>query len=228
MRDLLNLIIPPACLVCGQRLDEQAQIICEACEAKIAPLGSNICSVCGSESTGNPCKVCAEEHFSFDSARSVFKFDGPVKELVHQLKYNGFLSPAGYFTLPVAELIDSNKELQNYDFICPVPLHRVRERERGYNQSALIAYGSAALTGIPYAEPVSRKIYTRSQTLLSKALRVKNLKGAFVIRDKSAVAGKIILLIDDVFTTGSTLNEVAKTLLAAGASKVTALTVARA
>lgn len=228
MRDLINLFFPPACLVCGQRLDEQVQVVCELCEAKMSMIGQNVCLVCGSENPEIPCSVCAEEHFSFASASSVFKFQGPVKDLIHELKYHGYESPAGYFALPLSEMIESKPELQNHDFICAVPLHRVRRRERGYNQSDLIAYATSLIAGIPYAEPVYRRIYTHSQTLLSRAHRKTNLKNAFKLKKNADVNGKKIIVIDDVFTTGSTLNEITKTLLNAGAAKVTALTVARA
>jgi len=228
LRDLLNLFLPPACLVCGQRIEEQTQVICEICETKISLMGQNVCPVCGTENPGIPCELCAEEHFAFASAGSVFKFQGPVKDLIHELKYNGYSSPAGYFALPLSEMIESSPDLKEHDYICAVPLHRVRKRERGFNQSELIAYATSVMAGIPYAETVYRSINTYSQTLLSKARRVSNLKDAFKIKKNADVNGKKIIVIDDVFTTGSTLNEVAKTLCNAGAAKVTALTVARA
>ncbi len=228
MRDLLNLFIPPACLVCGARLENQSQVICGNCEAKISLVGQNVCPVCGSENPEIPCTLCAEVHFTFDAAHSVFKFKGPVKDLIHELKYNGYSSPAGYFALPLAELIEISPALKNHDYVCAVPLHRVRRRERGYNQSELIAYATSMMAGIPYAEPVYRCINTYSQTLLSRAKRATNLKNAFKIKKNADVNGKKIIVIDDVFTTGSTLNEIAKTLRSAGAAKVTALTVARA
>ncbi len=228
LADLLNLFFPPACLVCGHRLVDQKLVICEACEARVALVSPAGCPVCGSENQNNPCEVCAEEHFAFSSVRSVFKYRGPVKDLIHELKYNGYNSPAGYFAVPLGELIESDPELQDHDFLCPVPLHRVRQRERGYNQSELIAYAASVISGMPYAEPLKRRFYTRSQTLLSRAKRHKNLLNAFKVINANDVKGKRIIVVDDVFTTGSTLNEIAKTLLAAGAGKVTALTVARA
>lgn len=228
LADLANLILPPACLVCGNKLDEQKQVLCENCEARLIMLGSNVCTVCGGEMGDDGCDICREEKFAFDKARSVFKFSGPVKDLIHILKYDGYVSPAGYFALPLAELIESDPTMQDADYICAVPLHKVRKRERGYNQSELVAIGVSALTGLPCESPVERKVYTNSQTLLSKAHRVKNLFQAFVVKDASLVEGKHIIIVDDVFTTGSTLNEMAKTLRSAGAKKITAITAARA
>lgn len=225
---MLELIIPPACLVCGERIEDRTQVICADCETKIAFMGEGTCPVCGSENKEFPCEVCAEGNFEFDSARSVFHFTGAVKELIHILKYEGYVSPAGYFALPIAEMIDSEPDFKDHDYICAVPLHRVRKRERGYNQSDLIAFAVAALTNLPYVNPIRRKINTFSQTLLSREHRIQNLNGAFTVKDKNQVQGKKIILIDDVFTTGSTLNEIAKTLHCAGADKISAITVARA
>lgn len=225
---LLDLIIPPACLACGTRIEDQQQVICADCEAKISPVSGALCPVCGSEMLTRNCEVCAEEAFAFDTARSAFKYFSPVKELIHELKYNGFVSPAGYFALPLTEMIEADEELQDYDYICAVPLHPVRKRERGYNQSDLIAYSLATLCSLPYCNPVSRKVNTLSQTLLSKAHRIKNLSGAFVIKNPALVQGKKVIVVDDVFTTGTTINEIAKELRQAGADKICAITVARA
>jgi ComF family protein len=225
---ILELLIPPACLVCGNRIDDRHQVICSDCEAKLYLIGEGTCPVCGSENKKLPCEFCAEGQFNFDSAISIFRYSGPVRDLIHILKYEGYSSPAGYFALPIAELIESHTALKNYDYICSVPLHRVRKRERGYNQSDLIAYAVAQLIDMLYLNPVQRRINTLSQTLLSRDHRIKNLEGAFKVKDKKLVEGKKIILIDDVFTTGSTLNEIAKTLHSAGAEKICAITVARA
>jgi ComF family protein len=226
--NFLELIVPPACLVCGNRIEDRTQVICEFCEAKLSLIGEGTCPVCGSENKELPCEVCLEGQFEFDSARSIFRYIGPIRELIHILKYEGYTYPAGYFALPIAELIESEPSLKNHDYICAVPLHRVRKRERGYNQTDLIAYAVSKLICMPYLNPVTRRINTFSQTLLSKEHRIANLSGAFTVKHKDQVTGKKIILIDDVFTTGSTLNEIAKTLRAAGAKKISTITVARA
>lgn len=225
---MLDTLVPPACLVCGERLEDQSQVLCGACEAKVSMYLGNICPVCGSEIEALPCEVCATEKFSFSHARSVFRFSGAVKDLIHILKYDSYISPAGYFALPLSEMIESDVALQDYDYMCAVPLHPVRHRERGYNQSDLIAFATASLLQMPYQNPIRRTINTPSQTLLSKDSRAVNLKNAFSIKDISAVKGKKIIVVDDVFTTGATMNELAKELRLAGADKVAAVTVARA
>ncbi len=223
-----DLLIPPACLVCGSRLEEQSQVICSDCEGRVSLYHGALCPKCGSEIKELPCPVCAEEAFEFDYTRSVFRYVPPIDTMIHKLKYSGYASPAGYFALPMAELIENDEHLQDYDFICAVPLHRVRKRERGFNQSDLIAYSTASLLDMPYCNPVARRVNTYSQTLLSKEGRVHNLSGAFIVKDIAQVKGKKIIVVDDVFTTGTTLNEIAKLLHLAGAEQVAAITVARA
>lgn len=226
--DLVNLVLPPACLVCGARIDDQAQVICSDCETGVRPPAGSRCPVCGEAMSSENCANCQNEVFAFDSYNTMFGFQGTVRDLVHELKYEGFISPAGYFAAHMSELLQDDEQLRNSDLVCSVPLHRVRKRERGYNQSELIAYAAATLAGLPYAQPVTRNTYTRSQTKLSRAGRKKNLQGAFTVHEPELVRGKKVILVDDVFTTGTTLNEVAKELKNAGAEKVMAVTVARA
>lgn len=226
--NLLDLAIPPSCLVCGCRIDDQKDILCADCESMISVVSGNCCPKCGAVVSGAECANCAKESFAFDVTDSLFKYAGTTKDLIHQLKYNGYISPAGYLAVPLAEYLQSDADLKDYDLICPIPLHRVRKRERGYNQSELIAYAAAKLAEMPYAQPLIRSHYTRSQTMLSREKRKKNLHGAFAICNRDAVKDKKVILVDDVFTTGSTLNEAAKELKTAGAIKVAAITVAKA
>jgi len=122
----------------------------------------------------------------------------------------------------------ANRFGEGFDCVCAVPLHRVRKRERGYNQSELLARKLASELGLPFVQPIYRRVYTRSQTNLSRQARLQNLAGAFALRKRSDIAGKRVILVDDVFTTGSTVNEAAQTLKDAGAAKVAVLTAARA
>ncbi len=226
--NLLDLAIPPSCLVCGTRIDDQKEILCSDCESRISMVSGDCCPKCGAVFSGSECSNCARESFAFDATDSLFRYAGSIKDLIHQLKYNGYVSPAGYLALHLADYLQGNEDLHEYDLVCPIPLHRVRKRERGYNQSELIAYAAAKLADLPYAQPLKRSHYTRSQTMLSRENRKKNLHGAFRVTNPKAVKDKKVILVDDVFTTGSTLHEAAKELKAAGASKVAAITVAKA
>ncbi len=223
-----RLFFPPVCLGCNGRVDSPAAVLCEDCRQRVLPIRKNYCDKCGSPLRDYACPACAETHFAFDTARSGYVYDDRVRRLVHQLKYYKFLSPAGWFADSLLALPAAVRFSRNYDFVMAVPLHRVRQRDRGFNQSGLIAKKLAAGLGLPYREPVIRRVNTPSQTNLSGESRRRNLEGAFALRKSADVSGKKIILVDDVFTTGSTVNEISLLLKAGGAARVFVLTPARA
>ncbi len=127
------------------------------------------------------------------------------------------------------EVLEREGLLENVDLIIPVPLHRKREKSRGYNQAALLSSALSELTGVPWlSEALVRTRNTPPQVSLQAAERITNLKGAFKVKKAEKVAGRVVLLVDDVFTTGSTLRECAGELSKAGAREVRAATLARA
>ncbi|MGC9362381.1 MAG: ComF family protein [Candidatus Syntrophosphaera sp.] len=223
-----KLFFPPVCLACNAQVDSIAQTLCENCRDMLVPITEGFCTKCGGLLQDGKCDACSTTEWYFDAARSVYVYQTPVREMIHHLKYDFLLSPAAFLAKGMAALITWEDPGVSYDFILPVPLHRVRERGRGYNQSVLIARKLSALLGIPLAKMVSRKSNTRSQTNLSREARLKNLDGAFVMSGGTQISGKRILLIDDVFTTGTTANEISKLLKGNGAEKVFVLTAARA
>lgn len=223
-----KLFFPPVCLACNAQIDSAAQTLCENCRDMLLPITDGFCAKCGGPLQDGKCDACSRTDFSFDLARSAYIYQTPVREMIHHLKYDSLLSPAAFFARAMAAVISRGYFGEDQDFILPVPLHHVRERGRGYNQSSLIAKKLSALLGIPLAKMVCRKSNTRSQTNLSREARLKNLHGAFALRGGAQVRGKSILLIDDVFTTGTTTNEISKLLKDNGAEKVFVLTAARA
>ncbi|MDD2331237.1 MAG: ComF family protein [Candidatus Cloacimonetes bacterium] len=164
----------------------------------------------------------------FDICRSALKFEAAVADLVHEYKYKRRMKVAGWLAEVMVEYVQGQKAYQSFDYIMAVPLHRVRKRERGFNQSELVARALARKLGTDYIEPVIRAYYTKSQTMLSKAERQSNLSSAFTLKKKSPVTGKRILIVDDVFTTGSTVNEISKVLKTKDPEFVAVLTAARA
>jgi ComF family protein len=153
---------------------------------------------------------------------------GAVRGRVHQFKFEGRMEwlPALVQLLETAYV---NWGTESPDVVVPVPLHPKRLRERGFNQSGLLAKEFSRRHGLPVSfDLLIRKKWTEPQTRLNRKERLENVKGAFGLRDASAVPGRRILLIDDVFTTGTTLSECARTLKKGGASEVYVLTVTRA
>lgn len=174
------------------------------------------------------CKHCRDMDYCFDFCRSAMDYRAPMPDLIHALKYRGMATLGTYLGTKMADYAKDYSAFYEYSLVVPVPLHPVRKRERGYNQSAIIAQKLARDLGKSYLDCVQRKRYTRSQTTLERKARLSNLSGAFRVKDKSAVKGKCVILVDDVFTTGSTLNEVSRALYEAGADKVAGYTATRA
>jgi len=178
---------------------------------------------------GAHCFLCKKTKRYFEVVRSATSFDSHAQKIVHQLKYSGKEYLAPEISQFLGETWTRYPELQEAAIVIPVPLYKTQFRERGYNQAELLAkefvkqFPQMALQG----KTLVRIKSTRSQTKLSRKDRLQNLLTAFSVVDSEAIKNKTILLIDDVCTTGATLNACAKTLLRAGADKVFGLTFAR-
>ena len=148
--------------------------------------------------------------------------------MIQALKYQGKKSLAEIFGKGFTGLLNSDLILKQADAIIPIPLHPARQRERGYNQTELLGLELSRRTGIPIINALKRKKNTKSQTTLVPAKRQENMRGAFVVKNTSLVFNKKVILIDDVMTSGATINSAAQTLLNAGVYEVYGLVIARA
>ena len=154
-------------------------------------------------------------------------FDGILREAIHKLKYEGQTYLAQDLGLLLAEHLE-NSPSQKFDAVVPVPIHRKRERQRGFNQSQLLAKQISERIGTPLLErALVRTIHTRPQVDLGREARLLNVTNAFAVPNPQKVQGLCILLIDDVMTTGATCNAASAALLAAGARSVAVMTLAR-
>jgi ComF family protein len=223
---LLDLVYPPKCLVCG---DMQPEYFCEACRAEIVFIQPPVCSRCGAPIQDGPCAECFGIEYAFDAARAVGVYDGPLREAIHQLKYSGHrvLAPV-LGGLLVDHLRGRSGFIQRIGCIVPMPIHTSRRRQRGFNQSALLAEPVGRAFALPVVErALIRTHATRPQVDLPIEMRRENVEGAFQVAGADAVAGRSVLLIDDVFTTGSTADSAARALRDAGAREIHVLTLAR-
>jgi ComF family protein len=166
-----------------------------------------------------------EDKYSWNSSVCLFEMNKAIHDLILDYKYKGQIEIYPFFAQEAANRI--LKENLKFDLITSVPLHPLKFLTRGFNQSALIAKRVSKLTQIPYSSILSRKKYTRTQTVLTAEKRRKNLKGVFLIKKRAIIEGQVILLIDDIFTTGSTLRSASEELIKSGAKKVTILVLAR-
>jgi ComF family protein len=231
---LFQFFLPLQCHCCEKFLEEREKGICPDCLSKIHWIEPPFCSVCGtpfaSKEVGNhPCGGCVTKRKYFTMARALGYYEGSLQEAIHQWKYEGKTSFNPIFGEWMAEGLNRYWDPGLFDLLIPIPLHRERLRERGFNQALLLAKELNRRTGIPYRKRVLRKKRpTIPQVNLSGAEREKGVRGSFHVIEREELEGKSVLLVDDVYTTGATVNECSKVLLAGGAARVDVLTLAHA
>lgn len=231
---LLQFFLPPQCPCCETFLEEGEKGVCPDCLSKIHWIEPPFCSVCGApfiskEISNHPCGACLRKRKYFTMARALGYYEGPLREAIHRWKYEGKIPLNPIFGEWMAEGFHRYWDSHRIDLLIPVPLHRERLRERGFNQALLLVKELSRRTGIPYRTRVLQKMKpTVPQVNLSGAEREKGVRGSFRRVGREELEGKSILLVDDVYTTGATGNECSKVLLAGGAERVDLLTLAHA
>jgi ComF family protein len=223
-REFLDLVLPPSCVVCGR----VQTWLCEACAAQLMADDRPACPRCGNGWEGpGVCMRCRTAPLHVAPIRSVFLFDGAVREAIHALKYRGGRDTAQPLGGRMAEAWIERRFTS--DLLVPVPLHVDREAKRGYNQSALLARELAGHVRIPLDECLLFRIRpTASQANLERHERWQNVKDAFSCPADRDLSGLGVTLVDDVATTGATLEACAVALLAQGARRVNAFTLSHA
>ena len=234
---LASLVLPAPCRLCERVLLTASRVpICPDCLASFVPLPSPICSCCGRpivseravEASQTLCRLCRLGIYAFARARSYAVYEDAMIRAVVRLKYEPIKPLAVWFADRLAEIARREPELLLADLVVPVPLHGDRLRERGYNQAELIARPLARRLKLAYGPGVLVRTKSRPATLrLSLHQRWSTVRGAFATRPGSLVDNLRVLLVDDVMTTGATLDACARALRKAGATGVFALTVAR-
>jgi ComF family protein len=239
--DLLDFVYPQHCAICKKYLRREEKDICEVCWNSLVILTDPFCPYCKSfiKKGDTECGFCKSAgEFSEDHnillVRSLGRFDDYYKELIHRFKYGKKIPLGKSLGQRLGETINddsvflkSDFKTQNSCFLIPVPLHKSRYRERGFNQSEIVADGISKITGLSVLKNVlKRKKNTKDQTNLSREQREENVRDAFVVSCPEMTKGKNVILVDDVITTGATLSECARMLKQAGAEKVLGMTIA--
>ena len=228
---LAALAFPTACQICSDRQAEPWNgYICTQCLRDVRPTKPPWCNQCGLPFDGefteiSTCLNCHEIEWHFDCARSLFASRGLVREIVHRSKYHH----ADFFQPLIDRWFSSVNQFPSisHDWIVPIPLHALKEREREFNQAEHMAKSVASsLGGSLNTNTLERIKYTETQTDLSRSKRLKNMKGAFAVKRKRNLSGTV-LLVDDVMTTGATASACARVLKQAGAGTVNVLTLTR-
>jgi ComF family protein len=228
LKSLADFIYPPICCGCDAEVEEG--LVCEGCRLALFTHELAVCPKCHRPcaSSSRDCGKC-DTPFSLSRVRALGIYAPPFDKLVHAFKYSGKTKVGELLGQALAALVQQDEVLSAVDVVCPVPLHPARLRERGFNQSLLLAAAISISTRIPLVECLTRTRYTSTQTLKTNPeKRRKNVERAFETRPGSGVDGKTVLLVDDVMTTGATLNEAAKALLKSGAASVLGAVVAAA
>jgi ComF family protein len=242
---LFAVLFPSDCRICGIDLVKVSRLpVCRECLDAMLPISGGICAICGERlfspyavagSAGEPrCGLCRRIEPVFARAAAYGSYEGGLRELIHLLKYAGVRPAASVLGRMLAEAIaglEADFSAESV-LVIPVPLYRTKLRQRGFNQAELIARAAIKISALGNrlqlcADVLERKRDTASQVGLTNHQRRENLRGAFAVARSEAVRGCEVLLVDDVYTTGTTVSECARVLLRAGATKVWVATVAR-
>jgi ComF family protein len=231
---LFQFFLPPQCPCCEKFLEEDQQGFCSNCLSEIRWIEPPFCSICGipfisKEVESHPCGACVTHRKYFTMARALGAYEGSLQEAIHRWKYEGKTHLSFFFAEWMAEGLNRYWEPDSLDLLIPVPLHTHRLRERGFNQALLLVKELSRRTGISYRKTIlQKKKPTIPQVNLSGTEREKGLREAFHVVGKEELEGKSVLLVDDVYTTGATVNECSKVLLRGGAKRVDVLSLAHA
>ncbi|MCX7872699.1 MAG: ComF family protein [Verrucomicrobiae bacterium] len=232
----LSLVYPDICQICGKRRATKSEsYICRECCKDVKRIVSPVCKVCGRHFEGNitvefTCEKCQNEKTYYNIARSAVKYNGTILKALCAYKYNRAMWFEPFLASMLIEKAKEEIDAENWDCIVPVPLHFARKNERGFNQAERLSLRLSQALNIPMNVSILKRVkYTETQTALERRKRGENVKNAFTLKKKSLNINNLrVILVDDVMTTGATVNECAKTLRKGGASAVFVLTLARA
>ncbi len=227
---ILNYIYPPRCVSCSELMQENGKF-CGSCWSQLNFITKPYCRICCFEFSFDPgegndiCLKCNTTPPSYNFARSVLRFDEHSKKLIHNLKYHDSTFVATNFAKIIVNMY--KHEISDADYIIPVPMHKWKRVFRLYNQAQILASEIMKEIGVKMLPDVLIKTkHTKSQTGLSKSQRQKNLKGSIIAKG-SSVKGKKVILVDDVMTTGSTVDLCAAKLKKIGVKEVVVVCIAR-
>lgn len=229
------LFFPSKCRICGAFLEKIGEcVVCRSCLGGLVPCRLSFCLCCGRyfEAVGAPhlCLECLEHRPPYALHRSCAEYKGTLREVILLMKYRGYAILGSDLARFALEAIGNDEGLwAGVEALIPVPLHPRKRKDRGFNQAAIIARELGRARGIPVKAKALRRIKNvPAQTGLEAEDRKRNVQGAFAVRRPTVVRGRIVLLVDDVYTTGSTVKECSRVLRRAGTREVRVLTIARA
>jgi ComF family protein len=229
------LLFPQDCVLCGAWVaNRDFSPLCHACASALPGHVPPICRYCGIGLAASlsdehaVCSACRAQRHGFDFARSTGPYEGALRELIRKYKFEGYRRLAGPLVERLAGLCARERDLLQADIIAPAPLHPKRKRERGFDQTLLLSRLLSRRLGIPVFRGLRRIRHTAPQFGLDQRERARNVRGAFALQEKSRIAGARVLVLDDVMTTGATVDEICRILREQAApERIMALTIAR-
>lgn len=233
MKALLDWIYPRSCQACGEVSPDPLRYLCWDCLCDTPRVEPPFCALCGDPVPGCVehryiCYACGRKVPAFDKARSAVRYDGAAGKAVRDLKYHHALWMTDDLVQMLGACVEAEYSSETLDVVTAVPLYPARQRERGFNQSALLGKELARRLGLPFRSGLLHRVRpTVTQTGLTAVGRAANVGGAFRTGRILRLEGKRILLVDDVMTTGATVNACAAVLKRGGAASVLVATVAR-
>lgn len=219
---LLSVLFPPHCPFCEKIMDYREDSVCGSCLQSLPFILEPRCSCCGKtvESGESHCEDCKDAHHIYEQGRAVFRYEGDVSNAVLRMKYHGRKDYGDMFAGWIVRYLGQWIRSKQIDVIVPVPIHAKRRKKRGYNQAELIAEKVALYMGLEYnKDSIIRCKNTIPQKKLSILERMKNMQKAFLVKD-DRLKGKRVLIIDDIYTTGLTVDVMSLVILRSGAKKV--------
>ncbi|MBT6346962.1 MAG: ComF family protein [Nitrospina sp.] len=235
-RRLLDFVFPQNCISCDGAIKVEEYFLCSLCREDIGFIQSPHCFLCGIPADLSydfpheefVCGVCRQNPFQFDQARSLGFYDTVLRSTIHAFKYRKQVGVLSEIDILLENFFAENREYSQGFTVAPIPLHFNKMKERGFDQAFLIARQVAQVLKLPLAGGLLRRVKaTLPQATMTRTERARNIKGAFEVSRPDWVRGKNILLVDDVFTTGATVNEATKVLKKHGAEKVYVFTLGR-
>ena len=225
----ITFLYPAECHVCNGFLGVAAMpYICANCWQDIQFVEPPWCDICGTPDANGRCDDCATSPPRYGKLRAIAFYQTTLQQAVHLFKFRKKKAFASHLIQLINAHIPVDCNISEYDAVLPIPIHKKRLQERGFNQAMLLADGIAKAEGLPVlADALVRKRHTVAQSSLDKAARQQNIVGAFEVRNPDAIRGKRLLIIDDVFTTGATIREAVSELWTADPAEVDVLTLAR-
>ena len=225
----ITFLFPAQCKVCYRNIGlESTPYLCKGCCDNLTIVSPPWCEICGIQDVDGVCNECATNPPRFGKLRTIAFYDAILQKIIHLYKFEKRKTLANHLSTMIVKHQPKDCNFKEYDYILPIPLHKNRLRERGFNQSALIAQGISNDVGIDICtNALVRSKNTSPQSSLTRDARQTNVVGAFGIKNRDLIKGKRILIFDDVFTTGATVNEVVNILWNEDPVEIDVLTLAR-